>query len=77
MTLVERVRPVAAAPRWEILVLAITLALGVLIGVALNSFLLGFLAVAIMAGIARLLLHLMMTDSSDRRKRHRHSTARS
>ncbi len=56
------------AGRLELAVLAFTVLAGILIGVLLESFLLGFAVLAVLAILARLILELL---DSDRRGGHR------
>lgn len=57
------VRPLAGASRLEIVVLLATIAIGILVGIIVGSFPIGFLAVMIFAGVARVILWLL--DSGD------------
>jgi|GEM_PF-2983175 len=59
-----RIRPLAGAGRIEIAVIAATLLAGVLIGVALNSFVLGFAALVVIALFVRLILEVVGTRAT-------------
>lgn len=69
-----RARSRTGAGRIEIAVLALVIALGVIIGTIVNSILLGFVAVIVLAGLAR--LYLAVTDSGGSRSG-RHNEAHS
>jgi hypothetical protein len=62
----------------EIGILALTLVLGVVVGIALGSFLLGFAALVVFAGLARLLLEVLGSgDSGSPKPAHQHEEAHS